>query len=528
MNALSACLTAVLFISTAAIATDTPPLCATGASGPAHGRTPFSFADQVVLDNQSVIINGSTLSYDIRAGALTVVGKGDSETANISYIAYFAHPIASRSPERPIAFCFNGGPGSSSVWLHMGFLGPKTVDLSDLTYSAGPVGYKDNPQTLLPSCDLVFIDPVSTGFSSAANKDDAKKFHGVEEDLYSVADFIRLFLTRYNRWESPKLLIGESYGTLRAIGLAHLLQDQYFINVNGLVLISSIFNFQTLSDMPSDDILSVTTLPSLAVIAQYHKQLNPTLSVLPIPDLVKTARKFAIEEYAPALLQGSALPDDRKGRIQKLLSELTSIPETDIANMDLRITPASFTIEFLKPRRQTIGRFDGRVLSPRIIDEPSAFGGALNANCAGSPDLSLYSVAGAITSAFQSYLSQDLQWKKGDPYVILSDSVLHSWNWSTTSCRIPGMGYLSLTPDFRMAMVKNPTLKVFVAAGYYDLACPYFAQEYSLTHLLLPKELLHNVTFKGYEGGHMMYLDPKVRPVLADDLASFIKSVASK
>ena len=515
---MKAILTAILLIS-ATVAATSP----TGASGPAQERSPFALADQVVLDNQSISINGSSFSYDVRAGALTVIGKGETETAPISYIAYFAHQTP--SSKRPVAFCFNGGPGSSSIWLHMGFLGPKTVDISSLTYSAGPVGYKDNPQTLLPLCDLVFIDPVSTGFSSAASKDVAGKFHGVEEDLYSVADFIRLFLTKYGRWENPKLLIGESYGTLRAVGLAHLLQDQYFIDMNGLILISSVFNLQTLSDTPSEDLPSITTLPSLAVIAQYHKQLNPTLSVLPLPDLVNTARRFAIEEYAPALLQGSALPNDRKARIQKLLSELTSIPEAAIASMELRVTSAAFTSEFLKSRRETIGRFDGRVLIPRVLEE-QAICPSFNANCAGYPDPSFYSIAGAITSAFQSYLNKDLQWKKGEPYVVLSDDVLRAWNWSTMSCRVPGMGYLSLMQDFRMALIKNPTLKVFVAAGYYDLATPYFSQEYSLTHLLLPKEQLNNITFKGYEGGHMMYLDPKARPILAADLVAFIKSLS--
>ena len=521
MKSLSAYIAAVFFISASAIAVDTP-FSATGASGPVQERSPFALADQVVINDRSMTINGSKLSYDIRAGALNVIGKSDKETANISFIAYFAHPESSEPSQRPLAFCFNGGPGSSSVWLHMGFLGPKTVDVTGLTYPSGPVGYKDNPQTLLSSCDLVFIDPVSTGFSTAVNKDDAKKFHGVEEDLYSVADFIRLFLTKYDRWESPKLLIGESYGTLRAVGLAHLLQDRYFIDVNGLILISSVLNFQALSDTPSDDLASITALPSLAVIAQYHKQLNPTLAVLSVPDLIKTARKFAIEEYAPALLHGSALPADRRARVQKIISELTSLSEETVTNADLRITCPIFTSEFLKGHRQSIGRFDGRALSPRILEEPSVCNSHYG-NCAGNPDPSLYSVAAALTSAFQTYISEDLQWKKAEPYVVCSDNV-HPWNWSTTSCQIPGMGYLSLVQDFRLAMVKNPTMKVFVAAGYYDLATPYFTQEYSLTHLLLPKGLLNNVTFKGYEGGHMIYLDPQARPILAADLAEFVKN----
>jgi carboxypeptidase C (cathepsin A) len=519
------CIAALFFLSSAAAVAETPTTTvpsATGASGPTQERSPFALADQVVVNNRSIVINGSTLSYDIRAGALAVSGKNDKETANISYIAYFAHPAAQKPSSRPIAFCFNGGPGSSSVWLHMGFLGPKTIDITGLSHPQLPVQYKDNPQTLLPLCDLVFIDPVSTGFSSAVNKDDTKKFHGVEEDLYSIADFIRLFLTKYNLWDSPKLLIGESYGTLRAVGLASLLQDHYFIDINGLVLISMVLDLQTLSDVASEDIPPITTLPSLAAIAQYHNQLKPPLSNMSVSDLVATARKFALEEYAPALVQGSSLPPNRRGQIQKRLAELTSLPEATLANLSLRVTSSNFFDEFLKDQQLCVGRFDGRASAPRVLDGPSVCRDIM-----GYPDPSFYTVVGAFTSAFQTYLEQELQWKKGEPYVVLSHNV-EPWNWATSSWQSPGMGYISLMRDFRLAMVKNPTLKVFVAAGYYDLATPYLSQEYSLTHLFLPNELQSNVSFKGYEGGHMIYLDPRARPILTNDLNNFISTLTAK
>jgi carboxypeptidase C (cathepsin A) len=524
MNKFLASIVAVFFISTltAADTLSSPPPSATGASGPVQEKSPFALADQVVLNNRSIVIDGSTLSYDIRAGALTVTAKNDKETANISYISYFAHPATKKSAPRPIAFCFNGGPGSSSVWLHMGFLGPKTIPVTGMTHPALPVQYKDNPHTLLTLCDLVFIDPVSTGFSSAASKDDAKKFHGVEEDLYSVADFIRLFLTRYDRWESPKLLIGESYGTLRAVGLANLLQDHYFVDINGLVLISLVLDLQTLSEIPSEDIPPITTLPSLAAIAQYHHQLSPPLSNMPVAELVATAQTFAIDEYTPALIQGSSLPTKQQEQVRKRLSELTSLSETTLDSMALRVTPFGFFDEFLKNQQLLIGRFDGRTTSPRVLDGPSVC-----TNLMGYVDPSFYSVAGAFTSAFQTYLEQELQWKKSEPYVMLTNNV-EPWNWGANSWQSPGMGYLSLMKDFRLAMVKNPTLKVFVAAGYYDLATPYFSQEYSLSHLFLPKQLQTNVTFKGYEAGHMIYLDPQARPILSNDLSHFIETITTQ
>ncbi len=482
--------------------------------------SPFAQADQVVIDNQTIFINGKPLTYGIRAGALTVHGKDDKDVANVSYIAYFAQSPATKDQRpRPIAFCFNGGPGSSSVWLHMGFLGPKTVDLKGLSHPPLPVGYKDNPQTLLSVCDLVFIDPVSTGFSNTANNGNPKKFHGVEEDLLSIADFIRLFLTKYHRWESPKILVGESYGTLRAVGLANLLQDHYFIDINGLVLVSLVLDLQTLEESPSVDTPSLTILPTLATVAHYHQQLKAPLSLIPAKQIVDEAKRFAIEEYGPALLQGTSIAADRKEKIAQRLSELTSLPPSLISRLDLRVTCDRFCTEFLQTQNRMIGRYDGRMTTIRVPDEASSCKDVMP-----YPDPSFYAISGAFTSAFQTYLLKDLQWQKGEPYVVISNNV-HPWNWTIDSRPQAGCGYLSFMQDFRLAMAKNPTLKVFVAAGFYDLVTPYFAQEYSITHLLLPPELQRNICIKGYEGGHMMYLDDAARADLFKDLVAFITAI---
>lgn len=520
MNIFSSLTLIPLFFSVALFAADDkaaspPPSEPSTTSSPEI--SPFALADQVILNDRSLVVDGKELSYDIRAGALTVRGKEEKDVANVSFIAYFAKEDVKHP--RPIAFCFNGGPGSSSVWLHMGFLGPKIVNLQGSTHPALPVGYKDNPHSLLSVCDLVFIDPVSTGFSAAANKSNPKKFHGVEEDLFSIADFIRLFLTKFHRWESPKLLIGESYGSLRAVGLAHLLQDHFFIDINGLVLVSLVLDLQALDSSPSLDIPCITGLPTLASVAHYHRQLQPPFIQIPLPAFVEEVKKFAIEEYGPALLQGSSITAERKENIAHRLSELTSIPSSTISASDLRIPRDRFCEEFLKDKNRMIGRYDGRMTAYRVPDEASACGDFMS-----YPDPSFYSISGAFTSAFQAYLLNDLQWQKGEPYVVITDNV-HPWNWTVEARPSAGCGYLSFMQDFRVAMVKNPTLKVFVAAGYYDLATPYFSQEYSLTHLLLPPEFQKNITLKGYEAGHMMYLDEPSKVALYKDLVEFVESV---
>ena len=504
-----------------------PKAGATGASGPTNNTSPFALTDQVSIDNQSIVVDGTTVTYDIRAGAITVSGKEPSSAlGNIYFVSYFAKtPSDTSKRSRPIAFCFNGGPGSSSVWLHMGFLGPKTIDVDGLTHPPLPVGYKDNPQSLLASCDLVFIDPVSTGFSTATNVENAKCFHGVEEDLFSVADFIRFFLTKFQRWESPKLLIGESYGTLRAIGLAHILQDQYFIDIDGLVLVSLVLDTNVLPEVlceyPSHDLPCITTLPTLAAIARYHNQLTGPLAQSSIPQVVESAKKFAIEEYAPALILGAQIAPEQSGRIAKRLAELTSLPEEIIKLQNLRISPDCFYSEFLKSKALRVGRFDGRATGYQVPNAPPICHEGM---CYIDP--SCYNVIGAFASSWQEYLARDLKWQKNEPYILLNTNI-DPWKWTVGPRPVPGLGFLSFSQDFRMTMTNNPTLRVFVAAGYYDLATPYFSQQYSLSHLLLPPKLQKQITLKGYEGGHMMYLDKGSRDALHKDLVTFVNEVVT-
>ena len=448
--------------------------------------------------------------------------KDAADVADLGFIAYFGKTSPGEVPQkRPIAFCFNGGPGSSSVWLHMGFLGPKIVEINDLSPPSLPVGYKDNQNTLLNLCDLVFIDPVSTGFSSATNRDKTKNFYGVEEDVLSIADFIRLFLTKFNRWDSPKLLIGESYGTFRAVGLSHMLQDRYFIDINGLILLSLVLDLQPLDTSHSLDIPCITNLPTYAAIAKYHNTLSPDLAQLSVPQIIEKAKEFSINTYAPALIQGCNLSDSNKENISLELQRFTSLSKETLSSVNLRITPEFFMTEVLKPKGQVIGRYDGRSTTFKVPDELSAWYNPMD-----YPDPSFYQISGAFSAAFHTYLLQDLHWEKEEPYILLNFEV-HPWNWTVHSRPSAGLGYVSLLQDFRLAIAKNPNLKTFVAAGYYDLATPYFSQEYSLTHLDLPKQIQNNITIKGYEAGHMMYLNPPSRKALRDDIGVFISSMVS-
>lgn len=480
--------------------------------------SPYALADEVVLCDQKIVVNDKPLAYDVHAGALTVKGKDEKDTANLYYIAYFAKTSGEQS-SRPIAFCFNGGPGSSSIWLHMGFLGPKIVDIEDLAHPPLYVGYKDNPLSLLEVADLIFIDPVSTGFSHAVNTENAKNFYDVGGDVHSIADFLRLFLTKFNRWQSPKLLIGESYGTFRAVSLAHFLQEKFYIDINGIVLISLILDVRTCDDSPLCDLTSLTNLPSFAAIAQYHHRLKGLEADMPVTELMQEAKRFAVEEYGPALSLGTTISPERKERIANRLSELTSLPASFFLASNLRLpSERSFSEELLKDQQKIIGRFDGR-MTCWTPPEDFSMGEHI--------DPSFYSISGAFTSAFHAYLSQDLKWQKEVPYNVLNPVALRSWNWAIQGTPA-GLGYASMLGDLHLSMLKNPNLKVFVAAGYYDLATPFYSQEYTLSHALLRPDMQKNLVFKGYVGGHMMYLNEASKKDLHDDLVQFISSLGTK
>lgn len=451
--------------------------------------------------SHQVIINGKTIKYKAIAGTLLLKNDKCEPKASIFFISYTKEG-EENVRDRPITFCFNGGPGSSSVWLHLGVLGPKRVFMNENGDALPPYHLVDNEFSLLDTTDLVFIDPVSTGFSRAIPPEEAKNFHGVEEDIKSIAEFIRLYLTRYNHWESPKFIIGESYGTTRAAGLAGYLHDNCFIYTNGLVLISSVLNFQSIDYVTGNDLAPLLFLPTYTATAWYHKKLSPDLQANFL-DTMQAAREFVINEYSLALFKGDLLTSEEKKRTVSQLARFTGLSPKYIERSNLRIEELHFAKELLRDQGRTVGRFDSRF---KGIDA-SANGERIEY------DPSADAIFGAFTSTFNHYVNSELKWTKDAQYKILTN--VQPWNYGADN------QYLNVGETLRGVMTKNSYLRVFVGNGYYDLATPFFATEYTFNHLGLDTALMHHVTMKNYEGGHMMYIYRPSLIKLKEDLAAF-------
>lgn len=449
----------------------------------------------------TVVINGKTIGYQSVAGNLLLRDDNCQPKASIFFISYTKEG-EERLGERPITFCFNGGPGSSSVWLHIGLLGPKRIYLNDHGEELPPYHLVENEYSMLDVTDLVFIDPVSTGFSHAIPREEAKMYHGVEGDIKSVAEFIRLYLTRYYRWESPKFLIGESYGTTRAAGLAGYLHDQYYIYVNGIALISTVLNYQSIDFNVGNDLPYLLFLPSYTAAAWHHKKLGPELQGGDLFGALKASQEFMVNDYTKALFKGSALAGADRQRIVKQLSRLTGLNEEYIERSNLRIDQQRFFKELLRDQKRTVGRFDSRFLG---IDADAA--GELS-----EYDPAIEAVLGPFTSVFNHYLETALKCKKEQPYKILT---AQKWDWEAVN------KYLNVSDTLRGVMTKNTYLRVFVGSGYYDLAIPFYSTEYTFNHLGLDDSLMGHVTMKYYEGGHMMYTQLPVLKKMKGDLSDF-------
>jgi carboxypeptidase C (cathepsin A) len=453
----------------------------------------------------SVTFNGVKIDYEATAGTLVVQEEDAKHKANIFFVAYTKK--GDDLARRPIAFAFNGGPGSSSVWLHLGLLGPKRVDLGrDDSPPTPPYRLVDNEASLLDCTDLVFIDPVTTGYSRAEPSDDAKQFHGVTQDIHSVAEFIRLYATKFRRWASPKYLIGESYGTTRAAGLSDYLQSHVGMNLNGVILVSSVLNFQTIRFDDGNDLPYPLFLPTYAATAWYHKKLAPEL----MADRQKTleeVEKFALGEYTLALAKGSALTPEERQDIARKLARYTGLSEEYVRHSCLRIEIHHFLKELLRSSHQIVGRYDSRFVGKEsdAVAEYASF------------DPSYTAVQGPYTALIQEYLAKDLQFVREYPYRILTSRV-QPWDYGQAKNR-----YLNVAPSLREALAKNPGLRVFVANGYYDLATPYLATRYTFHHLDLDGDLYKRVCMGYYDAGHMMYIDKKSLYKLRKDLAAFLQ-----
>ncbi len=476
--------------------------------------------DQLVETEHTVTIGDRAITYKVITGTIVMKeeaeksgdkageAEGEKPKATMFFIAYTRTDV-DHVTNRPITFSFNGGPGSSSVWLHLGALGPRRVLLDEVgNLPPPPYQLTDNAYSLLDVTDLVFIDPVSTGYSRPVTGEKAKEFHTFKKDIESVGDFIRLYTTRYRRWLSPKFLIGESYGTTRAAGLSGYLQERHGLYLNGIMLVSSILDFGTADAQPGNDLPYILYLPTYAATAWYHGKLKGRYQK-DLHRLLAEVEEFAVNEYTPLLMRGNQLPTKIRAQAIATLSAYTSLSEDYLDRVNLRIEIMRFTKELLRGQRKTIGRLDSRFTG---VDRDA--GGEIPEN-----DPSYSNTAGPYTAAFYDYVRGDLKFESDLPYEVLSFKTNAQWKFEEHENR-----YVEVADTLRKAIALNPHLKVFVANGYFDLATPYFATQYTFNHLGLPAELQANISLAYYEAGHMMYVHLPSLAKLKDDLAKFIQS----
>ena len=428
--------------------------------------------------------------------------------AQVFFVAYVAEDVGDPAA-RPLTFAFNGGPGSSSIWLHLGGLGPRRAQLSDAGEALPPPSkLVDNESTWLPKTDLVFIDPVSTGYSRPAPGEEAKQFWGYKEDIQSVGDFIRLWTTKYERWASPKFIAGESYGTTRAAGLSDYLESRYGLYLNGIVLISSVLSFQAIDFGAGNDQPYPLFLPSYASAAWYHKKLSADLQQLSLPDLLSKVEQFAENDYERALSQGDRLSSEEKNAVATQLARFTGLSQQRYLQLSLRESDSLFFNDLLWDQNRSLGRFDSRFTGIRSYPGTDRE----------DSDPSDEAVDGPFTSAFYTYVRQDLKYESDLPYERIAE--VHPWLFSRNK-------YLDVAEDLKKAMNRNRYLKVMVCCGYYDLATPYFAAESVVHTMNLDPAVRNNVTLSFYGCGHMVYLENASRKKLKADFEQFVDSALS-
>jgi carboxypeptidase C (cathepsin A) len=483
----------------------TPGVTPRPVESPKPAETSQQKEDSPVVTKHSIRVGQRTLNYTVNTGFMPIKNavSGDTE-ARIFFMAYtMDNPPAGR----PLMFSFNGGPGSASVWLHLGALGPKRVKmLDDGLMPPPPYELVDNEHTWLTETDLVFIDPVGTGYSRAAKPELASKFFGVNGDIESVGEFIRMYLGRNERWSSPLFLVGESYGTTRAAGLSNHLFERG-IGLNGILLVSTVLNFQTIRFADNNDMPLVLILPSYTATAWYHKRLSPAMQSKSVEQVAQEARNFAANEYMPAMLRIDNLSAAERAALAEKFSSMTGLSRDFVERNNFRVELGEFNKELLRSDRRSTGRLDSRF---KGIDRDAASTG---------PDMdpSMSAIRTPYTAAFNSYVRGNLGFKSDLEYYILGGGISSPWNWNVNN------SYADTSIPLKDAMAKNPYMKVFLAQGYYDMATPFYAAEYTVSAMNLDPQLRRNVSFAYYEAGHMMYIEKNSLKKLKDDAASFIQ-----
>ncbi len=522
------------------------PLCAEQPAAKAE-TTPTVQADSIT--EGSVNVRGRAIAYRAVAGALTV-GATDLQDANIGvdgkplpetgekapdpakpeeapatarmfYAAYFKKDAIAES--RPITFLYNGGPGSSTMWLHMGAFGPRRVVTTDTQHDAGaPYKIVDNDHCLLDSSDIVFIDAPATGFSRIMGKDKEKAFLGTDQDAHAFERFIRRFLTKFSRWNSPKYLLGESYGTPRSAALSAMLRG---VDLNGIVLLSTTLAFDNWADAPrwnpGIDQPYAVTLPTFAATAYYHRRLPKQPPAL--EPFLKEVEKFAIDEYLPALLEGSELSDARRRAVADKLHQYTGLPVAYLLKANLRVSGGGFSKMLRDEEGITTGRLDTRYLGPDFnrLSEEAEY------------DPQSAAVSAAYTTAINQYLRSQLGYGAGMTYLPMAQEPgFAQWDQRHQAPGGPpaaaaGSG-TNLLPDLATAMKANPKMKVLVTGGYYDWATPFFEGIFEMRHLPIPANLRSNISYRYYEAGHMVYVNENALRQFHDDVAAFIRGSAGQ
>jgi len=454
-----------------------------------------------------VFVGGRDLTYQATVGLLPIRGEDGSVDARLFYTAYTlgdGDGNGDRSRERPLMFSFNGGPGSSSVWLHLGGLGPRRVAVpADGAMPPPPFRVTANEQTWLETSDLVFIDPVDTGYSRARTAAIGRRLRTVEGDVAAIGEFIRLYLTRERRWGSPLFLVGESYGTFRAAALAGYLIERGVAFI-GLVLVSSVLDVGTVEFHPGNDLAYPLILPTYCAIAWYHGRLDPALQARPLPEVMAEVGEWAIADYLPALARGAGLAAERRRAVVERLGRYTGLTPTVIEQSNMRVEINRFRQELLRPEEKTVGRLDGRFAGydPAPVEARRHF------------DPSLAAIRPPFTAALNDYLRSDLGYETDDEYQILREL---EWGWGSAAA-----GYPTATVALADAFAKNPYLRLFVASGWYDLATPWFATDYTLAHLALSASARQSIQTHSYPVGHMVYLEEAALVALKKDVAAFV------
>lgn len=492
---------AALLLAAPAPAADTPPPKQDQADRPVP-------EPMVSVTRHSGTFGGQRVAYTATASETYLKADDGTPRASLFSVSYVKD--GPRDPNRPVTFLFNGGPGSGSLWLHMGAFGPRRVLIpGDRAQDDGAPPYPlvDNPFSLLDLTDLVFIDPVGTGFSHALGKTEAKEYWGVTSDAKSVAQFIRLWLDRNDRWNAPKYLGGESYGTTRSAAVAHELMGSYNdVALNGIILISTILDFGLTSEVPGNEMPYVVNLPSMAATAWYHHKVpNPPASV---EAFAEEARQFASGPYLSALAKGNRLGGEERAQVRRQLSRYTGLSEAYLDRADLRVVPFRFFKELLRDRGQTIGRLDTRFLGKDYDNAGENF----------DNDPSFYAIDGAFTAALNAYVRGELGFRTERQYVTIGG--VKDWNMKVDGVRDSDT-YMTVAPFIGESLRENSGLRIFVGQGWYDFATPFYAAEYSLNRTGIPAD---RIQFHYYDAGHMMYVREADMAKLAKDLRQFIRS----